>query len=86
VGRTPKPLTILVHPSLEQLEAVCELRDKGHWISTSPVSREGSPLGIWEFDLVLGPTAWRMTNLLAQYIKSAVRAAWAIKYPKEPEL
>lgn len=81
MGTTPKPLALLVHPSLEGLEGFQTLRDQGHWITSSPVSREGTPLGPWDFDGVISPTAWRMTPDLMKYLAPMLKELRASKYP-----
>lgn len=85
MGRTPKPLTLLVDPSLEMLEGFQQLRDKGHWITSAPVSREGNPCSVWEFDAVVGPTSWRMTRDLMKYLDPMLKGLRASKYPPPPD-
>lgn len=81
MGKTPKPLSLLVHPSLEGLEGFQALRDTGHWITSTPVSREGAPCSPWEFDGILGPTSWRMTTDLMKYLDPMLKELRARKYP-----
>lgn len=85
MGKTPKPLSLLVDPSLEPLEGFQALRDKGHWITSAPVSREGNPCSVWEFDAVVGPTSWRMTRELMKHLDPMLKGLRASKYPAPPE-
>ena len=82
MGRTPKPLSVLIHPSLETLAAIQELREKGHWVTTSPARPDGSACSPWEFDVILSPSAWRMTIELAKYLPMMLKEVRSEKYPK----
>lgn len=89
MGRASRLLRVLVHPSLESLEVIQALRDKGHIVMSSitPSSPEGketdsapSPLGIWDFDLVLGPNCWRMDLILMKHLDLAIKSARLEKF------
>lgn len=83
MARTPKPLNVLVHPTLADWPDFQQLSSQGHWVTTSLVSREGSPASLADFDVVFGPTAWRMDDKLRGYLPVAIKAARAARYPKE---
>ena len=76
MGRSPKPLRVLVHPDIAQWAEFDTLRDQGHLIE-----QQLTPLD--EYDLVLGPTCWHMTPKHRKYLKDAVQAARSKRYPKE---
>jgi hypothetical protein len=59
MGRTPIPLKILVHPSIDG-EIFDELRAKGHSVDAMD--------DIASYDLVLGPNAQRMTPELVSLL------------------
>lgn len=86
MGRTPKPLAILVHPALADKPEVKALADKGHQIVTGR-SRDYCPschhVGLEEYDLVLGPNCWRMDESMLDYLELAIKGARIVKYPKE---
>jgi hypothetical protein len=77
MGTTKKPLTIIVHPSLEATPEVAELAAKGHSLSLMDAATA-------EADLIISPTGWRMTGDLVKYLPLAVDAARAARYPKSP--
>ena len=74
VGKTPKPLRILLHPALAAWPEIQALRDQGHTVE--PWSPEG-------YDLLLGPTCWRMDEGHRKYLTLAIRAGRGQRYPKE---
>ena len=74
MGKTPKPLTILVHPSLRHTPEIEALVAKGHDIA------EGCPLET--YDLVFGPNCWRMLPELLPYLDLAIKGARGVRYPK----
>lgn len=77
MGRSPKPLTICVHPDMVSWPEIKELSDKGHTIITGFFPDVVQP------DLILAPEAWRMTNQHRKYLPLAIAAARKIRYPKE---
>ena len=79
MGRTPKPLTLLVHPSLMKTAEVVELAAKGHTIEAG----DSPEFSLDDYDIVLSPNAWKMDARLIKYLDLAVKAARTIKYPKE---
>jgi len=89
MARGTRLLTILVHPSLEHLEVIQALRDKGHKIVTgltgltcrmSQLLPGESDISLWEADLILGPNCWRMTPALAKHVPLAVKNSRLLKY------
>lgn len=75
MGRSPKPLRLLVHPSLMDTPEIQELIGKGHTV-TSWVEFD-------EADMLLAPNCWKMDARLIKYLDLAVKAARTIKYPKK---
>lgn len=80
MGKTQKPLTILVHPSLGDAPEIVTLAEKGHTICVGY-----SPAGLATmemFDIILGPNCWRITPELLPYLDLAIKGARGVKYPK----
>ena len=78
MGRTPKPLKLLVHPDLWNAPEVQALIAKGHAVSCL----EGTDVHLGLYDMVLSPNAWKMDARLLKYLDLAVKAARTIKFPK----
>lgn len=74
MGRTSKPLTIMVDTEFLDNPAIEELAEKGHTI----LAFDGAKV-----DMVLSPKAWRMTLDLLKYLPLSIRAARDQKYPKK---
>ena len=74
MGRSPKPLTILVHHEFLEWDEIKRLQEQGHSITA---------WGESGYDLVLSPEAWRMTPDLRPYLDLAIKAARKKKYGKE---
>lgn len=72
MGKTPKPLTILVHHTLLGWDEIRALEAQGHTIFTLGDSA----------DLILAPNAWRMTEDLRSCLDLSVKAARRRKYGK----
>lgn len=82
MGRSPKPLTILVtDPDMLTWPEVEELKAKGHvitgWLDVVQASVKPD-----EVDIVIGPNSWRMTPALRRYFPQAIAAARKARYPK----
>jgi hypothetical protein len=77
MGRTSKPLTIFVLPSLDDWEEFKALAAQGH-----DIRRTGFPE---ECDLVLGPNAWRMNEQLRRYLPLAIAEARKRRYGKDSD-
>lgn len=73
MGKTPKPLRILVDQAIATWPEIEALKAKGHEV-------EVVDLG---WDLVLGGACWRMNQALRRYLDVAVAAARKQRYPKE---
>ena len=68
MGRTSRPVRILVHPDLMEWEEIKALQAQGHMIEPLQVHLE-QDLEI-EADLILGPTCWSMDDSLRPYLLS----------------
>jgi hypothetical protein len=68
-----RPLRILVDASLHPHGAIQALQDKGHDVFL---------LGDDSYDLILGPTAWRMNEELLPLLDEAIKRARKLKYDK----
>ena len=77
MGKTPKPLTILVHPDLYSQPWVAELEAKGHIICNRTSDA-------WAYDLILAPQACRFVPGMEFLLDEVVKGARRLKYPKEP--
>lgn len=75
--RNPKPLRLLVHPILAGSPELTALAEKGHEVEV---------MDLWEsYDLLLGPTCWRMDSRLIKHLASAVKSARAVKFGKKAQ-
>ena len=104
MGKTPKPLRILIHPSMETWPAIQALVAQGHRIQstfaepvdaaspsiptlTDPPTPHVCPAttraSLADFDVVLGPNCWRMSDILGKYLGAAIKEARSVRYPKE---
>jgi len=72
MGRTPKPLNILVI-NLPDWDEFKELSEQGHAISHQEAA----------WDVVIGPTCWLMDQDHRKYLDLAIKSARARRYPKE---
>ena len=74
MGKTSKPLTLLVHPSMLAWEEIQALQAQGHTI----VDAKDSAL----YDAILLPNAWRMMLELRPYLDLVIKEARKAKYGK----
>lgn len=81
MGKTPKPLTILVTPPLDQWEEVAALQAQGHSIHVWGDQTTGFEYA--DHDLILGPTCWRMDAQHRKYLDLAITEARRARYPTE---
>lgn len=81
MGKSPKPLSILVHPELADTPEIRELSEKGHVIVVATHALTVG-LALHDFDIILGPNCWRMDKDLLKYLDVAIKSARGIKYPK----
>ena len=79
LGKSPKPLSILVHPTIFSWEEWRALSTQGHEIT--PMN-EPNDAGSDEYDLIVGPTCWRMDTQHRKYLAVAIAAARKVRYPK----
>ncbi len=71
-GKTTKPLKILIHPDLWDLEEIRLLGAQGHEVHLFG--------DLAEVDIVLGPNCWRMPPDCIKYLPAAIKAARAVVY------
>ena len=76
MGKTPKPLSILVIPPLDQWEEIKTLRNQGHTIADMPEV-------LARFDLILGPACHRMTEDERKYLSLAIDEGRRRKYGRK---
>jgi len=82
MGKTSRPLKILVALSLVDMPWIDAFRDKGHEVTVaSPVI--GACLG--DYDLVLGPQCARFVPGMEKYLDSMIKGARAVKFGKKAE-
>lgn len=81
MGKTPKPLTILVHSDLFDTPEVQALAAKGH-----NIIQIAPPESLANADLVIGPNCWRMTSELLPYLDLAIKGARGVKYPRKTDV
>ena len=84
MGKTPKPLSFLIHPSLVQTsednDRLCELESQGHTVVRDVPSDVIKHL---HYDIILSPNAWRAFDL--KHLDLAMKSARAVKYVKKSE-
>jgi len=73
MGKTTKPLIILVDDDLATSQQILDLQEQGHTIECDDLSK---------YDLILSPKAWRCTPELVSNIKYAVKGARGLVYDK----
>jgi len=84
LGKSPKPLSFLVHSSLYASDAgraaLHALEAQGHTIAWGGalLSTENE----W-YDIILGPNCWRAFDL--KYLDLAIKSARSVKYAKTKE-
>ena len=72
MGKTPKPLKIMVDPALADWEEIAALKAQGHHVAFFPLDQE---------DLILGPTCWLMDEQHMKYLPLAIAEARRRRYP-----
>lgn len=82
MGKSPKPLTILVSPSILEWPEIKELAEKGHIVFNLGTDLSDNSLEDLYPDLILHEKAWRMDPQHRKYLPLAIQAARKIKYPK----
>lgn len=78
LGKTSKPLTILIDPSIADWKEWQDLRDKGHTIALLFPNDTYDPR---QADLVMGPRMWRMNDHTRKYLDLAIEWSRQEKYP-----
>lgn len=82
MGKSQKPLHILVFPPLDTWEEIRALSYQGHEISY-PWWHDEKRESRLDYDLILGPRCWRMDEEHRQYLDLAIQEARKIRYPKD---
>ena len=75
MGKSPKPLRIVLDSTLANWEEFEKLKAQGHEVIVAGEDQLT--------DLVLAPTAWRMDPQHRKYLPLAIAAGRAKRYPKE---
>ena len=75
MGKSPKPLRIVVDATLATWDEFEKLKTQGHEIVVAGEDQLA--------DLVLAPTAWRMDAGHRKYLSLAIAAGRKRRYPKE---
>ncbi len=85
MGKTSKPLTLVVHTSLRaKLESqLALLQAQGHRVVYLTDEVDGEYVA--NADLVLAPNAWRMLPELTKYLDAAIKGARVTAYPLKPK-
>jgi len=77
-----KPVSLLIHPSLDGPEMV-KLREQGHRVDVMPPPMlVGDPLG---YDYVLGPNCWWLPKEHIDLLPTALKAAQEERYKDQPK-
>ena len=82
MGKSQKPLTLLVSQDIWEWQEVKDLAAQGHVIATPQDLKLGNVT--WEeLDLILDPRAWRMDEQHRKYLALAIAQARKLRYQKE---
>lgn len=73
MGKSPKPLSILIHPDIAEWECWQGFRDQGYTIEVMENPKA--------YDLIMGPNAWQMREGLNKYVKIAIEEGRKVRYP-----
>lgn len=76
MGKTSKPLTIMVHPEIAHWPEWVDLATKGHTIIPMVLVNQ-SPGAV---DLFVGPKCWRMNEMTRKYIDLAISSSREERY------
>ena len=77
MGKSPKPLSFLIHPLLVEGQLLAGLAEQGHTVHYSADQDPGRQ--IWDYDIILSPNCWRAFDL--KHLDLAIKSARAVKYP-----
>ena len=77
MGKTPKPLKILVASCYEGMPWVEELKAKGHEVYHKAMFETFN-----HYDLILAPQAARFLPGMEKFLPDFIKGARAVKYPK----
>jgi len=78
MGKTSKPLHILVSDDIFEWEEITTLISQGHRIDPGNYPKE-----LDTYDIILGPQCWRMDQDHREYLDLAISEARKVRYPKE---
>ena len=82
MGKSPKPLSFLVHPSLvqtdEDRQRLDDLAAQGHHVDTADCEHFYNVIGMDKYDIVLGPNCWRAFDL--RHLDLAIKSSRSVKY------
>lgn len=81
MGRTPKPLTIIALPPCDTWQELEQLEAQGHIIRrVTKESKAVEAVNLFEADLVIGETAWHLTQKHRRYLTDAIYQSRLRKY------
>ena len=81
MGRTPKPLRILILDKLAEWNEFTTLIEQGHTIHIQRYVPSATP---WvDYDIILGKNCWMMDESHRKYLNLAIAEARRRRYPKD---
>jgi len=94
MAKVRKPVSLLIYPSLDGPE-MDKLREQGHtvwdmadWEQKMQLSGSGmcdAPIGIVEFNIILGPNCWWLPKEHIDLLSTALKAAQEERYKDQPK-
>lgn len=88
MGKSPKPLSFLIHPSLvqtdEDRQQLADLEGQGHTVNQMDTELFRNVIGLSQYDIILSPNAWRAFDL--RHLDLAMKSARAVKFPLNPKV
>ena len=88
MGKTPKPLRILVDEVLLPWSEMDALEAQGHTVDVmthETASNSSDAQHAADYDIIFSPKAWLMTAVHKKYHVQALKAARLVKYPPKPK-
>lgn len=85
MGKTPKPLTIVVFPPLDEWPEIVKLQEQGHKI-IKPSERCNEydahefVYSLPEADIIIGPRCWYLDNIHRKHLTLAIKQARLRRY------
>ena len=83
MGKSPKPLNILVHPDLLPWPELEALREQGHTVDVMADGGTTLSFNLAGYNIIFSRTAWYMTDAHKPYLSHAVKTARLVKYPRK---